>query len=99
MEIRQFAETILQSSSLEQKLAPPLQPLTDAAPGEPWRPAEPVRPDNLQFAPRRTAPEMPSPAALTDPRKRAIAHHIMANHELQALEVMAFILCAFQTLS
>ncbi|MGH7201557.1 MAG: DUF455 family protein, partial [Planctomycetaceae bacterium] len=28
-------------------------------------------------------------------RQRAIAHHIMANHELQAVEVMAFVLLAF----
>jgi uncharacterized ferritin-like protein (DUF455 family) len=33
--------------------------------------------------------------ALRDPLKRGIAHHILANHELQALEVMAWTLCAF----
>lgn len=38
---------------------------------------------------------MPPPKAFRDPAKRALAHHIMANHELQALEVMAFTLCAF----
>lgn len=38
---------------------------------------------------------MPHPDTLVDPRRRAIAHHIMANHELQALEVMAFVLRAF----
>ena len=38
---------------------------------------------------------MPQPSAFTDPAKRAVAHHIMANHELQALEVMAFVLLAF----
>lgn len=38
---------------------------------------------------------MPSAGALGDPRKRAVAHHILANHELQALEVMAFVLLAF----
>lgn len=38
---------------------------------------------------------MPRGEALADPRKRAVAHHIMANHELQALEVMAFVVCAF----
>jgi uncharacterized ferritin-like protein (DUF455 family) len=41
------------------------------------------------------APAMPTAAALADPRKRGLAHHIMANHELQAVEVMAFVLCAF----
>ena len=38
---------------------------------------------------------MPKAAALRDPSRRAIAHHIMANHELQALEVMAMVLLAF----
>lgn len=38
---------------------------------------------------------MPNRDALGIPRLRATAHHIMANHELQALEVMAFTLCAF----
>lgn len=38
---------------------------------------------------------MPKPGAFADPAKRAIAHHIMANHELQALEVMAMVLLAF----
>ena len=34
---------------------------------------------------------MPKPGAFKDPNKRALAHHIMANHELQALEVMAWV--------
>ena len=38
---------------------------------------------------------MPRPGAFRDPHKRGVAHHIMANHELQALEVMAWTLIAF----
>jgi len=95
MELRAFAEQILFSDSLEDKLRPPQEPLTDEEPGEAVRPAEPARPENLKFAPRRTAPAMPAPPALKDPEKRAVAHHIMANHELQAVEVMAFVLLAF----
>jgi uncharacterized ferritin-like protein (DUF455 family) len=38
---------------------------------------------------------MPHPRTFAEPGRRAIAHHIMANHELQALEVMAFVMCAF----
>lgn len=38
---------------------------------------------------------MPHPSTFSDPRRRAIAHHILANHELQALEVMAWVLLAF----
>ncbi len=95
MEIREFAELVLLADSLDEKLSPIGQPITDEFPGPPRRVEEPGRPANLKFAPRRTAPNMPKPAAFRDPNKRAIAHHIMANHELQALEVMAFVLCAF----
>ncbi|MCH8829846.1 MAG: ferritin-like domain-containing protein [Planctomycetes bacterium] len=95
MEIRKFAEGILLAETLDEKLQRADVPFADNSPGEVWRIAEPVRPANLQFAPRRAAPAMPRPRGLTQPRNRAIAHHIMANHELQAVEVMAFILCAF----
>lgn len=95
MELRAFAEQILLRDNLEEKLRPPEEALTDDSPGEPFRPIEPARPVNLQFAPRRTAPAMPAAPAMTDPQKRAVAHHIMANHELQAVEVMAFVLLAF----
>lgn len=95
MEIREFAERILESPELDVKLSPVELPVTDEARGDAVRVAAPARPARLQFAPRRTAPAMPRRDALRDPHKRAIAHHIMANHELQALEVMAWILRAF----
>lgn len=95
MELRQFAEQVLLSDSLEIKTQRPATSLTDTAPGQAVRIAMPTRPPNLPFAKRRTAPPMPKPQAFSDPAKRAIAHHIMANHELQALEVMAMILLAF----
>ena len=94
MEIRAFAERVLLSPSLEEKLCPVEQPLSDADPGPPVRVPHPARPDNLQFAARRTAPALARGEALRDPLKRGIAHHILANHELQALEVMAWTLCA-----
>ncbi len=95
MELREFAERILRSDDLDEKLRPPEEPLNDASPGESQRLTEPARPERLRFAPRKTAPPMPAPLSFVDPRKRAVAHHIMANHELQALEVMAAVLCAF----
>lgn len=94
MELRAFALHILQSDRLDWKLQRPQQ-LSDSEPGTPLRIEHPVRPGNLQFAARRTAPAMPKGQALHDPQKRAVAHHIMANHELQALEVMAMVLLAF----
>jgi len=95
MEIRMFAEQVLLSDDLEQKLSPAPGDWSDRQPGPARRFDEPVRPLNLQFAPRRTAPSLPSPAAFANQEKRGIAHHIMANHELQALEVMAWTLLAF----
>jgi uncharacterized ferritin-like protein (DUF455 family) len=95
MEIRAFAERILLTASLERKLERCREDLTDADPGPVCRPQTPGRPENLRFAPRRGAPAMPRPGAFSDPARRGIAHHIMANHELQAVEVMAFVLLAF----
>lgn len=95
MEIREFAERVLLVPDLEAKLNPLPDDLSDDSPGPAWRHEVPARPDNLQFAPRRTAPAMPAAGALAIPEKRGIAHHIMANHELQALEVMAWVLLAF----
>lgn len=95
MELRQFAERILQSDSLTVKLDRPQSAFTDQNPGTAERVTRPVRPANLLFAARRTAPRMPKGQAFSDPAKRAVAHHIMANHELQALEVMAMVLMAF----
>ncbi|QDT64955.1 ferritin-like domain-containing protein [Calycomorphotria hydatis] len=96
MELRAFAEQVLLSEELEQKLqSVDFDQLTDQKPGEALRLTEPTRPATLQFAAPRTAPSMPKGHALGDPGRRAVAHHIMANHELQALEVMAFVLLAF----
>jgi uncharacterized ferritin-like protein (DUF455 family) len=95
MELRAFAEQVLLSDSLSEKIQRPGTALTDHSPGAALRVERPTRPENLQFAPRRTAPTMPKPQAFIDSQKRAVAHHIMANHELQALEVMAMVLLAF----
>ncbi len=95
MELRAFGEQVLFSHTLEEKLQRPTSELTDTSPGETVRVEVPSRPENLQFAPRRTAPPMPKGQAFADPAKRTVAHHIMGNHELQALEVMAMVLLAF----
>ena len=95
MELREFAERVLLGDSLKIKLERVTEPLTDNNPGIAVRYQEPIRPVELQFALPRAAPAMPHPLALSAPRKRAVAHHILANHELQALEVMAWMLIAF----
>ena len=95
MEIRTFAERVVRTVDLHDKLYRPVEPFTDDSPGEALAIEIPGRPVNLQFAARRTAPAMPKGRALRDQRKRAIAHHILANHELQALEVMADVALRF----
>ncbi|MEZ6056484.1 MAG: ferritin-like domain-containing protein [Planctomycetaceae bacterium] len=95
MEIRQFANRVLLSTSLSEKLLAAELPWTDISPGTASRPELPGRPESLHFAAPRTAPPMPPFGSFKNPAKRAIAHHIMANHELQALEVMAWVLLAF----
>lgn len=95
MEIRDFALQLVNTPSLDAKLRRRDFALTDDSPGPALRLSEPARPDNLKFAARREAPAMPKPGGLGDPGKRGVAHHIMANHELQAVEVMAFVLLAF----
>jgi len=95
VQIREIAERILLSEFLAEKLAKIPTSLVDDHPGLARRVAVPGRPPELKFALRRTAPAMPRAGALHDPKKRAVAHHILANHELQALEVMAFVLLAF----
>lgn len=95
MELREFADRVLLSPVLDEKLAPADDALTDTAPGPAERISFPGRPASLLFCGRRQSPPMPHPDTLADPRRRAAAHHIMANHELQALEVMAFVLRSF----
>jgi uncharacterized ferritin-like protein (DUF455 family) len=95
MELCAFADQILNSEAIADKLAPLEGEVTDAAPGPAERLGLPARPRELRFCGRRESPPMPHADTLVDLRRRAIAHHIMANHELQALEVMAFVLRAF----
>ena len=95
MELRVFADRVLMSEAASDKLVPPEEGLTDESPGPAERVGQPARVPELRFCGRRESPPMPHPDTLSDPRRRAIAHHIMANHELQALEIMAFVLRAF----
>lgn len=95
MNLRSFAERVLFSNSLDMKTQRIDELLTDDDPGEAFRAERPTRPPNLQFAARKKAPAMPKAESLKDMAKRAVAHHVMANHELQALEVMAMVLLAF----
>lgn len=95
MEIRDFAEVVLYSRELEDKLRPPSSPFTDDRSGAATVVDEPVRPHHLRIAYKGRSARMPHHSGFREARLRAVAHHIMANHELQALEVMARTLLAF----
>ena len=88
-ELRAFAERVLLQPDLGEKLRPNRTPFTDAAPGEPLVAEAPVRSPELKPDADGGADRMPKRAALRDPAARGVAHHLMANHELQALEIMA----------
>ena len=92
MEARQFALKVVRSTSLEDKLAPPPEELTDAAPGEPLRLEGPGRPPGLEI---RKAERVPSIEGLADPAQRPRILHALANHELQAAELYAWAVLAF----
>ena len=95
MEVRAFAEQVLYSELLEDKLMPASGEFRDELPGDAVDIREPSRSADLKFAPHRTAASMPKPGAFKDATRRGTAHHILVNHELQALEVMARVALLF----
>lgn len=95
METREFAERVLFSSSLEEKLAE-VRDLTDHAPGEALpAPGEPGRPAGLRLRPGGLRAGFPGEARLIDEEQRGILLHFFANHELLATELMALVLLKF----
>lgn len=98
MQLVEFAERVLMGTTLEDKLFVPeggLRSLHDDQPGPPrmWR--EPGRPAHLAIAHRKDRKKLPQPGALHDPEMRVRCLHTFANHELMALELMAWALLAF----
>lgn len=92
--ILHLAQRVLLSTDLAEKVRD-CGPVTRDEPHAVEVPDEPGRPTNLQFAAPRTAPGMPKPVSLRQTERCGVAHHIMANHELQAAEVMAATLLKF----
>lgn len=98
MQIREFAETILFGGDLESKYFEPdvaLHRLRDDLPGMARSWSEPGRPPELRIAPRKERKKLPSPRALDDPEMRVRVLHTFANHELMAIELMAWALLAY----
>ncbi|HTM21355.1 MAG TPA: DUF455 family protein [Kofleriaceae bacterium] len=94
MELRAFAERVLQATTVAGKLDPPAGPLTDGDPGPALRVAAPVRPPELPIRSSREV-RVPPVDGYRDPAQRARILHALANHELQAAELFAWALLAF----
>jgi uncharacterized ferritin-like protein (DUF455 family) len=96
MELRAFAERVLLSDSLEEKLAPPAEALTDDRPGPALGvPDAPGRPAGLRLAKRGDRVELPPERELHREEPRAVLLHLFANHELLATELMALAILRF----
>lgn len=94
MEFREFALTILSADTLDNKLIDPGE-LTDFSPGPPLLFKEPVRPPGMHFTKHTREDRLPSFQEHGSSDNRAICLHRFANHELLAVEIMAYTLLAF----
>ncbi|MBK1830719.1 DUF455 family protein [Verrucomicrobiaceae bacterium R5-34] len=96
MEMREAAERLLFSSSLEEKLALGPESATDDSPGpQILLPDAPGRPDELRIQAKGVRAEFPGVNKLDDDRERGKMLHFLANHELLAAELMALVLLRF----
>ncbi len=98
MEIREFAERVLHGATLEEKLFLPtngIASLTDHEPGEAIMWKEPARPAGLEVSHKKKRKKLPHPDALGDPEMAMRSLHTFANHELMAVELMAWALLAY----
>lgn len=98
MEIREWALRVFSADTIEEKLLLPadgLKGLTDHKPGAavPW--TRPPRPSHLQIADKAGRKRFPHEKSLDRQDMRARCLHVFANHELMALEMMAWALLAF----
>ena len=95
-----FAEKVLFSTSLDEKLTPPEGLLSDTEPGKVIATdamPEPGRPVDLRMRPDKDAVRVPLPKGdqIADEEQRGILLHFFANHELLATELMALALLKF----
>ena len=94
MEFRDYAQRVVISCDLEEKLALPPRGLTDHEPGEALFVERPGRARGLEIQPGRSA-RVPSAKGMADLAQRRRILHAFANHELQAVELFAWALLAF----
>jgi uncharacterized ferritin-like protein (DUF455 family) len=96
VEIRTFAERIFFGESLEAKLKGTSGTiLTDHHPGAALRWSDPTRPVQVHALRKRSRKRLPSAQAMEATEQRVRVLHTFANHELMAIELMAWALLAF----
>ena len=98
MELREWAMRVFSADCLEEKLLPPpegVKALTDHKPGAPMAWKKPPRPAGLKVAPKAERKKFPKAQSLYQKDMRLRCLHAFANHELMALELMAWALLAF----
>lgn len=95
--VSEFAERVLMSTSLEDKLshAPAALNLDPPRRGGFTAPSTPGRPDHLKPKPNDGKSPFPSADQIHDEEQRGILLHFFANHELLAVELMALALLKF----
>jgi uncharacterized ferritin-like protein (DUF455 family) len=95
-QLRDLALRILEGSRLRADKCVPLDAFSDDEPGPVYRaPAVPGRSDAISLVPRPSTAPAPTFSALGEASVRGRLLHAMANHELQALELMALALLRF----
>ncbi|MBB5353477.1 uncharacterized ferritin-like protein (DUF455 family) [Haloferula luteola] len=94
--MRDLAERVLFSTTLEEKLSPGPLAATDDSPGSAIAlPDAPGRPVELRLRADGVKADFPGTHRLDDDRERGIMLHFLANHELLAAELMALVLLRF----
>ena len=96
MQMREAAEKLLFSSTLEEKLLLAPAAVSDDMPGRAVRlPDTPGRPDELRMVAKGLKADFPGVHRLNDDAERGKMLHFLANHELLAAELMALVLLKF----
>ena len=91
--VREVAERILFSSSLEDKLLLGPRGAEDNCCGKAIKaPQFPERPEYLTVGDRGIRADFPGSNRIIDDKERGVMMHFLANHELLAAELMALVL-------
>ena len=96
LQVREVAERVLFSASLEEKLRLAPAGAVDYVTGKAIvAPENPGRPAGVQISPKGLRAEFPGIHSIGKERERGILLHFLANHELLAAELMALALLRF----